>query len=84
MDKTKVIIDTITNICDMLKNNAETSSSGMAESFYDWCEGGDIFYNGYEDYTQQEKKYACDIMLKITKNVDTLSQQFYEIFTEIE
>ena len=83
MDKTKVILDTIKNVCDMLTNNAETISSGIAESFCDWCESGDIFYNGYENYTEEEKKYACEIMLSVSKNVDTLSQQFYEIFEKI-
>ena len=83
MSKYKVIVDVIQNVGYMLINNAELGKSGIAEDFLGWCEDGDIFYNGYEDYTEQERKFACEIMLKVAKNTNALSQQFYEIFEEL-
>ena len=82
MNKKQILIDIIQNIGDMLKNNEELGTNGIAESFVDWCELGAIF-NAY-GYNEEEKVFAIEIMNKTNKNIDNLTQQFYALFEEIE
>ena len=78
--KNKNIDIIIENIINMLATNYTYKTDGIGESFCDWCENGDIFYNN-EMMELEDKKECIKIMQEISPVVDILTNKlliFYE------
>lgn len=80
--KKKNIELVINCIADMLSNNAEYGTSGIAENLVDWCENGLIFVDMVN--TQQDIQECTEIMNRINGKVDNLTNELYKIFEESE
>lgn len=77
-NKRKCIEIIIDNITAMLDNNKDYGTDGIAEPFCCWCEEGDIF----ED--KKTKKQCVDYMVRIAPLVDSITDELFNIFEEIE
>ena len=75
----KVVVD---NIINMLSNNVEYGENGIAESFVDWCENGDVFYN--EEVKEEQSIARQNIMNYLKNDVDNLTNTLYKLFDNLE
>lgn len=73
----------IENIINMLATNYPYKTDGIGESFCDWCENGDIFYNN-EILNLNDKEECIKIMQKISPFVDALTNKLFEFYEKVE
>lgn len=73
---------------DMISNNVDYRDDNIGESFYNWCEGGNIFYNMYgniatEHLTENEKIEAekrTKLMKVFCKYADNVTDFFLRVY----
>lgn len=70
------IIKITDTICSMLKNNCRLGISGMGESFVDWCENGNCFY--------ENNKTRIKLMKAVCFEVDKLSEKLLDLFNILD
>lgn len=46
------------------------------QSFYDFCEGGEIFYNDI-DLTETDRKELCNYLMNNKEEVDKMANKIY-------
>lgn len=85
--KAKNIEIVINCIADMLSNNAELGTDGIAEEFTSWLEDGsafDFMQDTEKNFTEQDIQECMEIMKRIAPLVDNLTSELYNIFEENE
>lgn len=85
--KTKNIKIAINCIANMLYNNAELGTDGIAENFTSWLEDGnafDLMVDTEKDFTEQDINECMKIMERVAPLVDNLTNELYNIFEENE
>lgn len=85
--KKKNIEQIIICIADMLSNNAELGTDGIAENFTSWLEDGNAFdfmQENEKDFTEQDINECIAIMKRVAPLVDNLTNELYNIFEENE
>lgn len=70
------IIDITDTICNMLENNCRLGINGMGESFVDWCENGNCFY--------ENNKVKTTLMKAVCFEVDKLSEKLLDLFNILD
>lgn len=73
---------------DMIANNVDYKDDNIGESFYNWCEGGNTFYNMYgnwatEHLTENEKIEAqrrTKLMKVFCKYADNVTDFFLRVY----
>ena len=81
--KNKNIDIVIQNIINMIGTNYPYKTDCIAESFVDWCENGDIFYNN-DFFKLEDTKECIQIMKEIAPRVDNLTNKLYELYEKGE
>ena len=76
--KNKSIDIVVQSITDMIDTNYSYRTDGIAESFVDWCENGEIF----EDMADTQE--CKQIMQEIAPFVDALTNKLYELYDKGE
>lgn len=81
--KFKNIDIVVQNISTMIETNFPYKTDGIGESFTDWCENGNIFFDD-EFMTKEDSKECEKIMKEISPLVDMLTAKLYEIYDKGE